>query len=190
MAFCAGCGNDVANPKRCPICGSGRAGRPRRKDDRCKCPRCDEFLDTQDWEGEATLSCPSCHGTFFPGSSLEAVLDKLRATVDPVDVQTALEEFKDRFKRSLPQAVRYKACPVCEQSMTRRAYGTVSGVIIDLCGDHGAWVDEAQFGALAEFICRGGDVLASEIGKVRARIRPRGGSDGRTLMDRFLGNKR
>jgi hypothetical protein len=85
--------------------------------------------------------------------------------------------------------VRYKACPVCEEVMARRAYGTVSGVIVDHCGDHGTWVDEAQFAALADFICRGGDVLASEIDKVRARIgrRGAGGQSGRSILERFLG---
>jgi Zn-finger nucleic acid-binding protein len=195
MAFCTGCGNEVPDPNDCPICRAGRATpaikRPklRPNDGRCYCPRCDEPLDEQNWEGTITLSCPSCRGTFFPGSSLEQVLDRLRASSDPVDAETALQEFKDRFKRQLPEAVRYKACPVCEEVMARRAYGTVSGVIVDHCGDHGTWVDEAQFAALADFICRGGDVLASEIDKVRARIgrRGAGGQSGRSILERFLG---
>ncbi len=198
MGFCAGCGNDVADPNQCPICESGRGGKPRGRRGETQgpeipdCPRCNDPLATQDWEGTQTLSCPTCHGSFFPGTrGLESVLDKLRATVDPVDVETAMQEFKDRFTRKLPDAVRYKKCPVCATVMTRRAYGTVSGVIIDFCPDHGSWVDEAQFAALAEFICRGGDTLAAEVNKVRDRIRPAGAGrpSSKSVMDRFFGGK-
>jgi Zn-finger nucleic acid-binding protein len=135
-----------------------------------------------------TFCCPNCRGIFFPARGLEEVLNKLRATCDPVDVQSVLREFKDRFNRKLPTAIRYKACPVCSTVMTRRNYATVSGVIVDECGDHGTWVDEAQFGALADFISRGGDVLATEASKVRARIQP-GKGGGSSLLDRLFGKR-
>ena len=149
-------------------------------------------METQDWEGVQTLSCPTCRGTFFPGKrGLETVLDKLRATVDPMDVDSVMEEFKDRFTRKLPDAVRYKKCPVCDTVMTRRAYGTVSGVILDFCPDHGTWSDEAQFAALAEFICRGGDTLAAAVDKVRERIKPPSRSgEARSIIDQFVGRRR
>jgi Zn-finger nucleic acid-binding protein len=190
MALCPGCGNEVQNPQKCPVCGAGRAPKANRKKlakGRGKCPRCNEFLAEQDWEGVSTYSCPTCRGTFFVDRGLEEVLNKLRATCDPVDVNTVMKEFKDRFTRKLPDAIRYKKCPVCTTVMTRRNYATVSGVIVDSCGDHGTWVDEAQFAALADFICRGGDVLATETGKVRARIQPGQGANARTIMDRLFG---
>ncbi len=195
MALCPNCGNDVLDPTKCAICKDGRgaaAMKKRRQAQRkassqCPCPRCNEALVTQDWEGVATLSCASCQGTFFPGQSLEQVLDKLRATVDPMDAQAVLKEFKDRFSRQLPDAIRYKSCPVCEGVMTRRGYGTVSGVIVDVCTDHGTWVDQTQFAELANFICRGGDILAERASRVRDRIGRRK-EMGRTVLDRFLGN--
>jgi Zn-finger nucleic acid-binding protein len=196
MSMCPGCGNEVEDLDHCPICEAGRAPAPRSrarrvKSSRCSCPRCDELLEDQSWEGIVTLSCPTCRGTFFPDSALETVLDKLRKTCDPVDADTVLKDFKDRFHRQLPDAVRYKHCPVCDTVMTRRAYGTVSGVIIDACGDHGTWVDEAQFAALADFICRGGDILAAKVDEVRERnvIGGHRGPAGDTasILGRFLG---
>jgi len=191
MALCPGCGNEVFDPAKCAICRAGRGTAARRERQQarsqCHCPRCDDPLDTQDWEGVATLSCPGCQGTFFPARSLEAVLDKLRATVDPMDAESVLREFRSRFNRQLPEAIRYKACPVCEQTMTRRGYGTVSGVIVDVCPAHGTWVDQAQFASLADFICRGGDILAEKAQQVRERIGRRAGQ-GRSPLDRFLGS--
>ena len=194
--LCSGCGNEVTDPERCPICEAGRATKPptkqrqNRDEDRCACPRCQEPLDQQSWEGTATLTCPGCRGTFFPGRALEVVLDKLRATCDPLDLSTVLEEFKDRFTRELPKAVRYKACPVCSTIMLRRNYGNVSGVITDVCGDHGTWVDEQAFAGLADFVCRGGDQLATKAATVRARTSVAGGHKPRppSLLQKFLGS--
>lgn len=189
MALCPECGNDVPDPAHCSICAAGRGGKKvrRRGGSPCRCPRCNDPLEQQDWEGTTTLSCPSCRGTFFPDRGLEKVLNQLRATCDPVDVETVLKDFKDRFTRELPDAVRYKNCPVCGTVMLRRNYATVSGVIVDHCADHGTWVDEANFAALADFICRGGDVLASEAGKVRARSTIRRSADGPSLIGRLFG---
>jgi Zn-finger nucleic acid-binding protein len=147
------------------------------------------FLAEQDWEGVRTHTCPTCRGTFFADRGLEDVLNKLRATCDPVDLQSVMKDFKDRFTRKLPEAIRYKKCPVCDTVMTRRNYATVSGVIVDFCGDHGTWVDEAQFAALAEFISRGGDVLAAKTGEVRARVQPGQQSNAKTIMDRLFGGQ-
>jgi len=195
MALCPGCGNDVRDKHDCPICKAGRAIHkkpgppPEPAELTCRCPRCDGALAEQDWQGVAILGCPECRGSFFPGRALEHVLDKLRAGTERVDAETVLKEFKDRFSRKLPEAVRYKPCPVCGEVMLRRNYGTVSGVIVDTCNDHGTWVDEAQFAALADFICRGGDLLAAEVDKVRARLQARRAETGPTPLERFFGKR-
>ncbi len=180
MALCKGCGNDVPDPERCPICKAGRATPKReRVETRCSCPRCDEFLEQQDFDGTATLACPSCRGTFFPSLGLETVLNKLRASCDPVDMDSVLKEFKGRFTRELPTAVRYKDCPVCATVMMRRNYANVSGVIVDHCSDHGTWVDEHAFAGLADFICRGGDLVAQRADRVREMTPRRSSRDPR-----------
>jgi hypothetical protein len=134
---------------------------------------------------------PDVPGDVLPGQRARDRARQARKTCDPVDADTVLKDFKDRFHRQLPDAVRYKHCPVCDTVMTRLAYGTVSGVIIDACGDHGTWVDEAQFAALADFICRGGDILAAKVDEVRERnvIGGHRGPAGDTasILGRFLG---
>lgn len=120
-------------------------------------------------EGNKTLLCPTCFGMFFPGNALESVLNRLRANCDPTDLDSALKDFKGRFRRELPASVRYKQCPVCDAPMLRRNYGTVSGVITDVCVDHGTWVDEKAFADLANFIVRGGDLVAGKAQETRLR---------------------
>jgi len=181
MALCTGCGNDVVDPAHCGVCAAGRGVKkprssrtpepvePARNPAICTCPRCNDPLDEQDIEGVTTLMCPSCQGMFFPDQGLEIVLNKLRAACEATDVQSAMHEFKDRFSRQLPESVQYKQCPVCDGPMIRRNYGTVSGVIVDVCYDHGTWVDGAAFGELADFIVRGGDLVAGKASETRAQ---------------------
>lgn len=194
MAFCTGCGNEVADPAHCEICSAGRAThkagkRPAVRTGKCMCPKCNQALEEQDWEGTITLTCPVCRGSFFPARGLEAVLNRLRSSCDTVDVESALKDFRDRFTRELPDTVRYKACPVCETVMLRRNYGNVSGVIVDCCGDHGTWVDENAFAELASFIVRGGDLVAGKANEVRARSRTLGSTTGDSLLSKFLGGE-
>ena len=45
--------------------------------------------------------------------------------------------------------------------MVRRNYANASGVIIDLCGEHGHLVDQNAFSDLSDWISRGGDQIAA-----------------------------
>jgi Zn-finger nucleic acid-binding protein len=176
MAFCSQCGNDVLDAERCSVCAASSDARNRAAPKRravlsaCTCPRCGDALTQEDMEGTAALMCPACQGMFFPAAALEAVLNKLRATCDPTDAESALKDFKDRFRRELPDAVRYKQCPVCDAPMLRQNYGAVSGVITDVCNDHGTWVDGQAFAELADFIVRGGDLVADKAAQTRQRV--------------------
>ena len=176
MAFCRQCGNDVLDAERCSVCAAreGAKGKPAPKRRAvlsvCKCPRCGDALTQEDMEGTAALMCPACQGMFFPDAALETVLNKLRATCDPTDAESALKDFKDRFRRALPESMRYKLCPVCDQPMLRQNYGAVSGVITDVCNEHGTWVDGQAFAEIADFIVRGGDLVADKAAQTRQRV--------------------
>lgn len=188
--LCTNCGNEVVDARKCPICAAGRGGKKRRVVNQVVCPRCADPLESQNWDGIPVFCCPTCRGSFFPERGLEEALNKLRATCSPMDVASVLSEFKDRFTRQLPSNIRYKDCPVCATVMTRRNYATVSGVIVDVCGKHGTWVDESAFADLANFITRGGDILASEVKKIRTRPLPASpAGNGPSILERLFGTK-
>ncbi len=187
--LCKKCGNEVDDPLNCEVCTPRRKPRERSAKmvvSRPCCPRCRDPLDLQDWDGVQALQCPSCRGTFFPERGLEATLNKLRATCSPMDVQSVMADFKERFHRELPDAIRYKACPVCDTAMMRRNYGRVSGAVIDVCGEHGTWVDEVVFGSLADFVCRGGDLISERVSRHQTSLTPNK-KGGANLLDRLFG---
>lgn len=160
LTLCRKCGNEVPAGSECPICAAGRAPRkPRPQTTEPTCPLCEQVLEEQDWDGVAVLLCADCNGCFFRGNGLERMLDKLRTEAGEPTLATVLAEFRDRHRCSIPKAVRYKPCPICGLSMTRRNYAGVSGVIIDIC-THGTWTDQAAFGELTDFVSRGGDLLS------------------------------
>lgn len=80
-------------------------------------------------------ACEGCGGRWFDRGELESCLVAVRArggTADEVPPPTHL---------SPP---RYLKCPVCDTVMTPRNYERASGVLVDVCGPHGAWLDDGE----------------------------------------------
>jgi Zn-finger nucleic acid-binding protein len=52
--------------------------------------------------------------------------------------------------------VQYLPCPVCHEMMTRKNWGTYSGVIVDICQAHGTWFDDRELEKVQEYVLLGG----------------------------------
>jgi Zn-finger nucleic acid-binding protein len=53
-------------------------------------------------------------------------------------------------------AVMYLPCPLCHNPMNRVNFGRVSGVIVDVCRDHGTWFDGGELTRVVAFVGHGG----------------------------------
>jgi Zn-finger nucleic acid-binding protein len=53
-------------------------------------------------------------------------------------------------------AVRYRHCPLCRQLMNRVNFSQCSGVVVDVCREHGTWFDRNELQRIVEFIRSGG----------------------------------
>lgn len=83
-----------------------------------------------------------------------------------VDMMTKIADTHDKstaLRLALPQRVvnketdvHYLTCPVCKKSMNRRAFGRISGVVVDVCKQDGVWFDPGELSAVLAFISRGG----------------------------------
>ena len=51
----------------------------------------------------------------------------------------------------------YRPCAVCREFMRRVNYGHASGVIIDICRDHGVWFDADELARILAWVRAGGD---------------------------------
>ena len=54
------------------------------------------------------------------------------------------------------EAVQYRPCPDCHQRMNRVNYARHSGVVLDVCKEHGLWFDKDELRRVLAFISAGG----------------------------------
>lgn len=76
-----------------------------------------------------------------------------------------LADFEPRVKGSNPagQEVAYRKCPECSHFMQRRNFRRSSGVIIDRCKKHGAWLDADELEQITGFVMSGGNPVGAAI---------------------------
>ena len=96
------------------------------------------------------LECAKCLGLWLDTQSFE----KLCADKEQ---QSAVLGDASLADRSIQQTkVNYVPCPECSQLMNRANFARCSGVIIDLCKQHGIWFDRNELSRIVEFIRSGG----------------------------------
>ncbi|HEY5975781.1 MAG TPA: zf-TFIIB domain-containing protein [Geobacteraceae bacterium] len=127
------------------------------------CPRCNVKLRTIDLQKEGRFlieRCDQCLGLFFDPGELESLLQATVTNVFAIN-RSQLDNI-NRTKRASDYGVTYIKCPVCEQLMNRVNFGAKSGVIVDRCKEHGAWLDGGELRHLFEWMKAGGKILEQE----------------------------
>ena len=160
---CAHCGSLLAT-RRCATCF---ALSPR---DAERCVRCGALLPAEAFRAAAgtcpdcrqTLvarlagvvgfaECARCGGLFLGQESFDAVArdagtrERARA-LDAEPHPAAVAE----------PGFHYRPCPVCKKLMNRSNYGGGSGVIVDVCGPHGVFLDRGELTKIVDFLEKGG----------------------------------
>jgi len=145
-SFCHHCGIPIAPQgtvgetaaETCPVCGDDRRLVSRR-------------LGGRD---VTVLECGVCAGLWV-GRDIFQVLEtraRERATTLMDDGRGPVPPLPG----ALQEGPLYRPCVVCGQLMHRRNYGQRSGVILDLCHDHGLWFDVGELGQALRWVRQGG----------------------------------
>lgn len=137
--FCGHCGAKTVQPE---VISAEKAG---------NCPRCKLDLNLLEI-GETTLrECEKCGGLWADVETFENVC------ADREKQSVVLGFLGERPKLTAkPAKISYVPCPDCGQLMNRNNFARSSGVIIDLCKQHGAWFDAEELPKIVEFIRKGG----------------------------------
>jgi Zn-finger nucleic acid-binding protein len=157
--FCGHCGAETVAAESAPDNDTG------------KCPRCSAALKKLDIDKISLRECERCDGIWSDAETFEKIC------LDRDERSAALTFFGDRPTSSPTKVpIRYVACPVCKQLMNRSNFARSSGVIIDLCKEHGVWFDAGELPKIVEFIESGGLARAREKERIsldeeRAKIR-------------------
>src|SRR5436190_23699314 len=137
--------------KPCPHCGAA-AARQEIDSKGKNCPRCKTEMRVVAIGSSKVLECASCLGLWLDTQSFERVCadqEQHAAILGNASIGS--------LDRSTLQAkVNYVPCPECSQLMNRANFARCSGVIIDLCKQHGIWFDRNELSRIVEFIRAGG----------------------------------
>jgi len=152
-AYCHACGLAIApqgpvgglSGKPCPVCGD----------------RYELNVRSVEASGVTVLECDHCAGVWV-GHRIFGLLEK-RAKQD-VDLWSEPPEPNPGRRSAQGGASFYRACVDCGKLMNRRNYGDRSGVIVDVCREHGLWFDQGELEDILAWVRAGG------LEGVRARI--------------------
>jgi Zn-finger nucleic acid-binding protein len=137
--FCMECGIEIAPQAIFAICqGVG-------------CPRCKGELRSRELGHTSITECASCAGIWLTQEAFLRVCERTEAV--------AIGDGALRpgpLRASAPPVQGYIPCLACSQLMTRKNYASASGVIIDVCREHGVWLDASELERILGFIRDGG----------------------------------
>ncbi len=57
----------------------------------------------------------------------------------------------------------YRTCPICGGLMNRQNYGRRSGIILDVCAQHGVWFDRHELEQVLAWLRRGGAEVTAQV---------------------------
>jgi Zn-finger nucleic acid-binding protein len=162
LTTCSRCGKEFNSGMRdCPFCGHPRPVEVTRE--QSTCPRCTLPLESKPFRGQPVDVCPRCEGVWLDSGEFEILTSERDVFAD--------DTLPRHFVRTPPQGeTAYLECVRCGRIMNRQNYRTISGVVIDVCPDHGVWLDRDELTELRTFVATGGLEKAIQREALRDRM--------------------
>jgi Zn-finger nucleic acid-binding protein len=147
---CPSCfGMMFAGSRHCPHCGGEASRGPVHEPTGLSCPDCDVPLATVELGPTPINECGRCCGVWLQTTTFE------RICAD-TERQTAVLGKPAAQPIDMNKQWRYLPCPRCRKLMQRVNFAGESGVIVDVCRDHGVWFEREELRRIVEFIRAGG----------------------------------
>ena len=97
----------------------------------------------------ALLDCEKCDGIWIGAEAFERLCSSREA-------QAAVLHQTTPEPRLMESRVRYRPCLQCGTMMNRLNFAKVSGTVVDVCKNHGTFLDRGELQAVVQFIHGGG----------------------------------
>jgi Zn-finger nucleic acid-binding protein len=149
--------------RHCPVCAT-KLSRQEGEAVPRNCPGCQKKL-SQVLVGTLSIDeCGSCRGIWVDADSFEQLCeDRQEQSTILGRAAVVHPEAKAKGRRL------YIPCPVCRQLMLPVNFAKRSGIVIDVCREHGVWFDRDELHQVVRFISAGG-YLEETIEKERERL--------------------
>lgn len=135
------------------------------------CPRCKRPLQMLAIDSISIRECEKCGGFWSDVATFENICAN-------GEQRSAVLGFigSNAHPQVHPAAISYVPCPDCKQLMNRSNFARSSGIIIDICKQHGVWFDADELPKIIDFILSGGTARQRvkeriEIEEERRRLR-------------------
>lgn len=168
ITACPSCfGSIFRGMKYCPGCGTAVKRDEPDNSLKLSCPRCEEQLILADLAGTRIYECDICGGIWLTREDFENICanSEQQEAVMIYPEQPAANARKEAFRPSKF----YVPCPECGNLMNRKNFAGCSGTIVDLCKDHGVWLDRQELQKIIHFIRNGGLQKAREMELTRLK---------------------
>ena len=138
--------------KHCPRCGAD-VGHPADRDAAAlACPRKCGAMRAVRFGGADMSICETCNGVWIDTVTLQRIVSE-RLKPSPMIATGIATPAPARINL---ETVHYAPCPICTRLMNRVNFAHTSGVIVDVCTNHGTWFDTDELRRVLEFISAGG----------------------------------
>ena len=138
--------------KHCQRCGAAAAVPEVKEAKDRKCPRCTGGMVLITLGSTTGLECEQCLGLWLDVPSFE----KICADREQQSGVLGAASHAPTSAAAETSKVKYVPCPECSQLMNRLNFARGSGVIVDICKQHGTWFDRDELSRIVEFIHDGG----------------------------------
>ncbi|WP_438013722.1 zf-TFIIB domain-containing protein [Sorangium sp. So ce315] len=154
---CGGCyQQNLPDAELCEGCGHELGLEPIAEPDALRCSACDEPFSAFRAAAGLLRDCGRCGGQLVDHALLRDLLER-----------------RESYGKSAPHPprrpgpvdlrVRYVRCPACRQPMNRKNFAGRSGIIVDICREHGTWFDRGELPQLLAFVASGGAARARQL---------------------------
>ncbi len=131
----------------CPHCGGENPKEP--INTTLLCPKCNCELEENEYRGSTIDICPQCEGLWLDTQEFDFHTSERDTFSD--------ESIPRKYNKQMSaDNTGYMKCVRCNTLMTRKNFRRMSGVLIDICFDHGVWLDAGELEQIRCFIANGG----------------------------------
>jgi len=126
-----------------------------RRESKYLCPYCKINLEILETSTVNLEYCKSCDGVFITEEELEEFISykvNLLHKFTPYYLRFIQDNPRDNRKKPQPQF-----CPICQETMSIVNYKKRSGIILDVCEEHGIWLDGGELYQVIEWYFVGGN---------------------------------